>query len=222
MDKTSISLLGAILSSQFFMRGATALFVIVQCISSDIHAQSLQGIQLGAPPSTLETISLKSIAREGLANIKISKFKLANGNDLSVTYDSKLNKILYIESDWNQSPKGHSTGLPSLTFGVTTLNDIRQRNGSNGFAWRQVAVQRSGDQINLFNAYEIQGKPTSIVVFVTVLSIPEYEAAGAERKKVENLARLHAIILATESYLDQIWGEEKVYDAASKSIPWPR
>ena len=183
-------------------------------------AQSLTGVSLGAAPSTLEALSMRSVAREGHAQRKATKFILENGNNLSVTYDSKSDKILYIEDDWSLKDEGKLSGMDSLIFGFTTLDDLRQRNGSNGFSWKSIAMHRDGDDVVAFNAYEIRDKPGAIAVFVTVAHLSEYEIAPPERRKISSFLRLHSIILASEEYLDEIWGEEKTYDGSSKSIPW--
>ena len=197
-------------------------FLLVLGAGASTQAQSLAGVELGAAPITLETLPMKPIAREGRGATKTSKFKLRNGNELSATYDSKANTIRYIELDWNLAPQATDTGVASLVFGRTTLNDIRRRNGSNGFSWQRVAMQRDGQQLIAFNAYEVRDKPGAIVVFVTLISIPEYEASPLGSDRLGSLARLRAIILASEAYLDEIWGEDKIYDGSSKSIAWPK
>ena len=183
-------------------------------------SQSLNGVRLRASPATLERLKLQTLAREGQGAIKMSKFELPNGNPMSVTYDSSAEKILFVEVDWNNDSSARETGIPKFVFGKTTLEQIREINGSNGFSWRKVAMQRKGDQLIALNAYEIRNKPNSVVVFVTALSIPEFEATSSDTSQMPKLFRLQAVILATEQYLDFIWGAEKVYDNATKTISW--
>jgi hypothetical protein len=64
------------------------------------QSQSLWGIKVGDPPSVLEKINLEPLFREGTGPIKIVKYRLANGNELSVIYNSRENRIIYIENDW--------------------------------------------------------------------------------------------------------------------------
>jgi hypothetical protein len=196
--------------------------LLVLSVATSAHAQSLAGVKLGAAPITLETLPMKPTVREGNGVEKVTKFKLPNGNNLSVTYDSKANKIRYIELDWNNTPQATNTGVGELFFGQTTLNDIRKRNGSNGFAWKRVVMHQRGEQMIMFNAYEVRNKPGAIVVFVTLINIPEYKASPLGDERLGSLARLNAIILASEDYLDEIWGAEKVYDGTSISIAWPK
>jgi hypothetical protein len=197
-----------------------ATTIVTTILSLDATAQTLNGVKIGSSPSTLEALQLQPIAREGRGDIKITKFKLSSGNLLSVTYDTRVDKILYIETDWNEMPNARTTGLPGLAFGATTLDDIRRKNGSNGFTWQRMGVQRDGDRLITFNAYEVRQKPGSIVVFVNMLNISEYKAAGSDEKQMSSFLKLHAVILANERYLDQIWGEAKVYDGTSQPIRW--
>ena len=81
-------------------------------------------------------------------------------------------------------------------------------------------MNRTEDQLITFNAYEIKGKPHLIAVFVTSLSIPEAKSQMSDPTQVAKFFKLQAIILAEEAYLDEIWGEEKIYDKDSKPISW--
>jgi hypothetical protein len=188
---------------------------------TDVRAQSLAGIKLGGNAATvLEKITLEPIAREGQGGIKIVKYRQVNGNELSVTYNNRSNRILYIENDWCLKPEGAITDVPSFEFGVTTLEEIRRINGSNGFSWSRTAMNKTADQIIAFNAYDIKSKPNQIAVFVTSLSLSEAKNKLTDPSRVAQFFKLRAIILAEEDYLDEIWGEEKTYDKKSKPISW--
>jgi hypothetical protein len=202
------------------MRRAFALALALAVPAPFAQAQSLSGIKIGDAPSVLEKMNLEPLAREGRGAIKMVKYKLANGNELSVTYNSRENRVIYIEDDWSLKPEGAATDIPAIKFGVTTLEDIRRVNGSNGFSWKSTAMNRTEDQLVTFNAYEIKGKPNQVAVFVTSLSIPEVKNKMSDPTQVAKFFMLQAIILAEEAYLDEIWGEEKVYDKDSKPISW--
>jgi len=191
-------------------------------LCSIASAQSLSGIKIGDAPSVLEKLNLEPLAREGHGAIKMVKFKLANGNELSVTYNSRENRIIYVQNDWSLKPEGAATDILAFKFGVTTLEDIRRINGSNGFSWKSHAMYRTEDQIIAFNAYEIKGRPNQVAVFVTSLSIPEVKNKIANPDQIPKFPKLQAIILAEEAYLDEIWGEEKTYDKDSKPISWDK
>jgi hypothetical protein len=146
-----------------------------------LSAQSLAGVRLGASPVTIESLPYTPVAREGRGAIKVSKFKLEDGNDLSVTFNSKVNRIVFVELDWNTSSQASQTGVPGLVFGRTTLAEIRRRHGSNGFTWKSVGMQRDGDRVLAFNAYEIRDKPGGVVVYVTAVKIAEFQVVGRRR-----------------------------------------
>ena len=202
------------------MRRAFALALALAVPVTAATAQSLSGIKVGDAPSVLEKIKLEPLSREERGAIKMVKYGLANGDELSVTYNSRENRIIYIEDDWSLKPEGAATDIPAFKFGVTTLADIRQINGSNGFSWKSTAMNRTEDQLVTFNAYEIKGKPHQIAVFVTSLSIPEVKSKMSDPTQVAKFFKLQAIILAEEDYLDEIWGEERVYDKDNKPISW--
>jgi len=200
-----------------------AVFVLA-LISQNMFAQEISGIRVGDPPSVLQKLGLKPIATDDQASKKAVKYKLANGNELSVTYDGRANKIVYIESDWSEDQKGAESGFPGFKFGVTTLEDIRKTNGSNGFTYQGMGMNRTEDGLVAFNAYQVKDKPDLVVVFVTTLNAVELRKNIGNRDPVEadvpkNL-KLDALILADENYLDEIWGKEKIYDKENKPISW--
>ena len=214
----------------------TKLFTLaftLTLLCSIASAQSLSGIRVGDSPTVLEKLNLQALAREGRGPIKTVKYRRANGNELSVTFNTSANRISYIEADWNPSlkPEGAASDIPAFKFGVTTLEDIRRVNGSNGFSWRSRAMMDTDTEIISFNAYEIEGKPNQVAVFVTSLSIPAIlskhtadkdKPNRSEMAKMAKFFKLQAIILADKDYLDVIWGEEKFYDKDSKPISWDK
>jgi hypothetical protein len=186
--------------------------------------QSISGLHVGDSRTAVEGLKLKSIAKENQGSTETTKFRLANGIDLSVTLDIRKNRIVYIETDWNQTPEGAASDFPGLKFGSSTLEDIRKTNGSNGFSYRTTAMGESNGNLITFNAYRIENKPGIVAVFVTALNIAELRKKIGNREPTQadlsgNL-KLDALILADESYLDEIWGKEKTYDPANTPIKW--
>lgn len=182
------------------------------------QAQSLSGIKVGDPPSVLEKLNLEPLATEEHGAMKVVKFKLPNGNELSVT--SRENRIIYIENDWSLRPEGAATDISGFKFGLTTLEEIRRVNGSNGFNWKSTLMQRVEDRIVTFNAYHIKGKPNQAAVFVTGVSVAHAKKTMSDSSEMAKFLKLEAIILAEEDYLDELWGEEKLYDKDVKPITW--
>jgi hypothetical protein len=204
------------------MSKVLVLTLLLTVFVSISFAQSIAGIRVGDNVSVLDKLNLKPTAREHLGSTDTVKYKLANGNDLSVSYGSPAGRIVYVECDWNRSPEGANTDFPDFKFGVTTLEEIRIANGSNGFSYRSNAMNTANGQLFTFNAYSIKDKPGLVAVFVTALNIAELhrrrdntEPTAADMAK--NLT-LDAIIFAEETYLDGIWGKEKIYDKEAKPI----
>lgn len=189
----------------------------------EVMDRAFHGIRIGAPITTLQKLGLTPIDRNGSGALKITKFLLASGNDLSVTYNSTQDRILYMEIDWNQKTTGAKTGLGALRFGHSTLQQIRHLYKSNGFSHAKHIMFEMEEGIVTFNCFELKQTPTIIVVFITKLSntTRKYIETLPPEKQVMNeigdYFKLDAIAVADETYLDEIWGHEKIYDP--KSIP---
>jgi len=145
-------------------------------------AQSIAGIHVGEPASALDKLSLKPTVRDRIGSMDTVKYKLVNGNELSVTYESPTNRIVYLECDWNRNPESVATDFPGFKFGSTTLEKIRIANGSNGFSYKSNAMNTAGGQLFTFNAYSIKEKPGLVAVFVTALNIAELRRPETTKK----------------------------------------
>jgi hypothetical protein len=207
----------------FQITSVVAVFVLVLTLPATF-AQDIAGIHVGDSPNVLQKLGLKPIATEDQDPKKTVKYKLASSNELSVTYDSRANRIVYIESDWSEDTKAAETDFPGFKFGSTTLEDIRRTNGSNGFSYQGMAMNRTEDGLVAFNAYKIKDKLGLIVVFVTTLNAVDLRRQIGNRdpiaEDVSKNLKLDALILANENYLDEIWGKEKIYDKENKPITW--
>jgi len=194
-------------------------------LSSISLAQSIAGIHIGDPSSVLDKLNLKPTARDRIGSMDTVKYKLDNGNELSVTHESLAGRIVYLECDWNRNAESVATDFPGFKFGVTTLEEIRIANGSNGFSYKSHAMNTAAGELYTFNSYNIKDKPGLIAVFVTALNIAESRKRRNNREPGgEDIAKnltLDAVILAEETYLDGIWGKEKIYGKESKPISWP-
>ncbi len=187
-------------------------------------APAIAGIHVGDRTNALESLHLTPTARETVSSMETLKYQLANGNELSVTYDSTKNSVVYVECDWGRKALSAETDFPGFKFGVTSLEDIRQTNGSNGFTYRSRGTGESGGELFTFNAYDLKDKPGIVVIFVTSLNIEDSQRRKANKEsgteEVAKNLKLDALILAEEEYLDKIWGKEKTYDKEAKPIIW--
>ena len=206
------------------MSKSLVLALAFTTLASSSFAQSISGIHVGEPANVLEKLNLKPTARDRMGSMDTVKYKLANGNELSVTYESPQGRIVYLECDWGKNPESAITDFPGFKFGITTLEKIRAANGSNGFSYKSNAMNSAGDQLFTFNAYNIEGKPGQVVVFVTALNMADLQKRRDNKEPgADSMAKnltLDAIVLAKESYLDGIWGKEKIYDKEAKPIVW--
>ncbi|MGO9136234.1 MAG: hypothetical protein ACLP9S_05810 [Syntrophales bacterium] len=185
--------------------------------------KALNGIRIGTSIQSAQKLNLKPLARNGFGTMKITKWQCENGNEISVTYDSKDDRILYAEVDWNYKESSTESGIEGVAFGKTTLEDIREKYGSNGFSFADHMMFKLPEGLVTFNAFELKNTPTIIVVFITriatlsnngsALPVDESELIS----KVASLFKLVSIAIADESYLDSIWGKQKIYDP--KSLP---
>ena len=197
-----------------------ALVIGAQLYTPSTKAQSLNGVTVGASFSTVKSLKLRPMARDLRYGLNLAKFRLPNDNEISITYSGRADSIIYVEVDWNKRPESIDTGVPGLLFGTTTLGDIRQKYGSNGFAWVKNPLAIKDDTVVAFNAYEIKNRPGVAVVFVTAVAKADATAAVASSDAMGRNFRLYAIILANERYLDSMWGNEKNYDPDIREIRW--
>jgi hypothetical protein len=190
----------------------------------EVMDRAFHGLRIGAPIVTLQKLGLQPIDRSGSGAIKITKWRLNNGNEMSVTYDSIQDRILYAEIDWNQNLSGIAVDIGGLLFGRSTLKEIRRLYKSNGFSYAKHVMFEIEGGIVTVNAFELRRTPTIIVVFITKIAEdtrrhistlpPESQILG----EIDEYFKLDAIAVADESYLDEIWGKDKIYDPKSVSI----
>jgi hypothetical protein len=185
------------------------------------QAQSLSGIKVGAEISSVAKIAARPLASKSVDPHEERRWKLPDGNRLSVAADPETKRIVYAEKKWGGA-HGKPADFPGFTYGETTLADIRAHAQNNGFAFKERLIDVRPDGLALFNAYEVEGAPGVVVTFVTKLSKTDERRLRTGKAKVDlnRAARLDAIILADAGYLDAIWGDAKLRDRAYKPIRW--
>jgi hypothetical protein len=206
------------------MSKSFVLVLALTLLASISSAQSIAGIRIGEPASVLDKLNLQPTARAHMGSMDTVKYKLVNGNELSVTYESPAGRIVYLECDWNGNPESVATDFPAFKFGITTLEKIRLANGSNGFSYKSNAMNAANGELFTFNDYSIEDKPGLVAVFVTSLNIAELRKRRDNKEPgADDVAKnltLEAVILAQETYLDEIWGKDKISDPEAKPIRW--
>ncbi|KGO93544.1 hypothetical protein [Flavobacterium subsaxonicum] len=170
---------------------------------------SMNGIKIGSSEATVKKLTLKQVTHtEGMY-----KYRTDNGNDFSVTLED--GKVVYMENDWLQKPEGAQSLLPGLTFGKTTLRDIRQRFGSKGFVYAENQNMVTKTHLLEFTCYETTSLNNEVLVVVT--KIPFSTTVG-ENTDVSRLLTLDAIVIAKADYLEFLWGAQKAYSTGYKKI----
>ncbi len=183
---------------------------------------SMSGIAIGADISSLSVIGIPPSARKDTGKYVTENYPLSDGNELRVAYARDETKIVYLETHWGGSKSGTTADLKGFTYGKTTLRDLTDRIGNNGYTYsgRPAAhFSEEGARIML-NSYELEEAGAQVVTFVTKIS-PETVAYLNENKasdRADKEFKLVAIVLADPSYLDEVWGSSKVYDGNYKPI----
>jgi len=177
--------------------------LITSCLAfSSADNISILGIKIHDKESSLKKIKLDTVAvDEGMI-----KFRTENGNDLSFTM--KKGKIVYMENDWLHEANGKKPLFSGFRFGETSLRDIRKTLGTNGFTHTDHAAFTSETELIEFNCFEFDSPNNEI--FATVTTCP-LDTSITESTIADSL-KLAAVIICDKGYLDNIWGEKKVYD----------
>jgi hypothetical protein len=189
---------------------------------SSAQAQSLSGVKVGDEISSASTIDARPLPSKSGDSHEERRWKLPDGNRLSVAADPETKRIVYIEKKWSGGAHGKPADFPGFVYGQTTLADIRAHAQNNGFAFKEHLIDVRPDGLALFNAYEVEGAPGLVVTFVTKLSKRDDERLRTGKANVDlnRAARLDAIILADAGYLDTLWGDAKLRDKRYKPIRW--
>jgi hypothetical protein len=185
------------------------------------QAQSLSGIKIGDNIASSSSIGMKPVVQNQSGPYLMRRWKLADGNDLSITAERQTGKIVYAETNWGGGTGGRAADFPGFVYGKTTLEDIRNEMDGNGFAYKERMFAETRDGLVLFNSYEVEGSPGLVATFVTKIS--RKDADRFKRTKNFDLgktARLDSIILADVNYLDAIWGDEKLKAESTTPIRW--
>ncbi len=170
---------------------------------------SMLSIKIGSPQADLKKIKLKVEASEG----NTTKYRTDNGNDFSVTAEG--GKVVFMENDWLQDAKGTQPLLPGFTFGKTSLKDIRQKFGTNGFVHTNAGSMQTETHLMMLNCFEFDSPNNEVLVTITKVAL---DTKGLTEENVAEHLKLDALIIADKAYLDKIWGEEKQYDANYKKV----
>lgn len=170
---------------------------------------SMLGLKIGASEKALETISLKVDEKFD----ELTKYKTPDNNDFFVAL--KDGKIVSLENVWLGDSKATKPLYSDFQFGQTTLKDISNKFGSEGYQYKMPdnVVHPDGSTIQL-NYFEFDSPNNEVFVAVTK---PAQTSNIKEDVPLANY-KLIAIIIADKAYLDAQWGTEKIFDTTYKKI----
>lgn len=184
----------------------STLFLILLSTSS----VSMLGIELYDTRESVEKLNLPIVAEES----GIIKYSTENENELSVTFEN--DKVVYMENDWLLEEEGKNPLFTNFTFGETSIAQIRNEFGTNGFTYSNRLYSATDTHLVTFNCYEINSDKNEVMVFVT--GIPIRDKDSVNENNISEKLKLIALIIADKKYLNKIWGEEKVFDEGYKKI----
>ena len=191
--------------------------LLLAFVASGANAQSLSGISVGNPASATSRLGSNPIARQSSGPFDLIKWRLLDGNELSVTFERRTQKIVYIESDWGGRAAGAYSDYPGFSFGRTTLAAIRKKMGSNGMGFTErPAVAEVEGGMAAFNTYEINGV---LVTFITKVKNTDMPLIAKKLAELGDLAKLEAIILCAPEYAATTWGKP-VRDPRYRTGTW--
>lgn len=182
------------------------------------QAQSIFGFEVGGDFRTQAKTHPQPSDVGEAGPYAVVRWNLAGGDQVSVTSSAATGKIVFIESDWGENAADAATDIPGLTFGTTTLADIRSRFGSNGFGFKSNVVNVIDKNIVSFNCYQVGGDGDQVAVFVTTLPMSSVPIVDGEPAPKLGEGRLDSVILASLAYLKEIWGEDRISDPGYRPI----
>jgi hypothetical protein len=196
-----------------------AAVAVLSIAGGGLHAQALWDYRVGDTPSRLSKLGPVSSLDKYKGN-DLFRWVLPDQNSLRATVDPE-GEIVYLESAWGGKSDETGCDLAGLKFGTTTLADLRQRFGSNGFAFKKRPhVTTTDDGVELLNSWDVGNV---VVTFYTRISTADYakaQAAGADGGEVAaRNAKLFAISLANAAFAKGEWGD-RMNDPAYKKIEW--
>lgn len=184
---------------------------VIAMVSGPAFALDISGMSLGDPISETRKLGSEPVAEQIDGPLIIQKYELPSGNTISLTAFRKSEKIVYIELNWGGTTSGQLTDIGAFRFGTTTLSEIRQTFGSNGYAHKERIAVPLTDGVAYFNSYGVAPEGSEALTFVSVTGV------GGDPAN----AILDTIILSDAAFQGAYWGEDKVFDPAYSPVVLP-
>lgn len=182
-----------------------------------LHAQAIWDFRVGDTPTGLSKLGPVSGLEKYKSN-DLFRWVLPNRNVLRATVDPE-GEIVYLESAWGGTSDATGCDLTGLKFGTTTLEDLRKRFGSGGFAFKKRPhVTTTDDGVVLLNSWEVGNVVVTFYTRISAADRAKAQAAGAG-EGAAGYAKLFAISLANAAFAQGEWGN-RMTDPAYKKIEW--
>ncbi len=183
-------------------------------------AQTLHGLTVGEAllPALKRMPKTQNIGPAG--HYAAIKWPLPGGDSFSATAAPDTGKIVLLEEDRDPASATYDVPAPGLILGATTLADIRRRFGSNGIGFASNAESLQAGALIGINCYELRHAPGVFVAFVTRLVPPRHKDRAPTHIDT-GAGVLVSIIVAEKSYLEEIWGDDLLFDHHYKPIDVP-
>ncbi len=186
------------------MKNSLIFFLIFFYLISSLTTFSqvtVEGITIGDPIEALDTIKLEKINSDVDENdVTYTSFNTRNNNYLSIT--TMGDKIVYIENDWPNESSGKQPVFTDFIFGETTLFDIVDFFGEEGFSYKGAEIVIQDTEVLFLNCFEIN--KGVILAIVTSAHLPINQTQEHYYKEF----KLKGVILSDRKYLGEIWGTE--------------
>lgn len=187
-------------------------------------AQSIEGFRLGDDKIALQRLGAPSETKADGAFTTLT-YHGSDGVDLEATYQKPSNLLIALKATWPKDVAGPSTGYGDLTFGETSLSEIRSQMGSRGILYGSKSpVASSNGTIDIVSYFDVSGTDT-VATFVT--SIDSDQAArlkatfGADAyKNAPAAAKLRTISISRREYLEKSQGTKRTLDIGYRAISW--
>ncbi|HEY1719855.1 MAG TPA: hypothetical protein VGG27_01320 [Magnetospirillaceae bacterium] len=202
------------------LAAALALALALTLAATAARAQSIDGFGVGQDVQAAIAKHDPPTESGKLKDNDVYRWAIAGGTTASVTAAPKTGKIIFIESDWGGDANYAATDVPGLTFGATTLADIRTKFGSNGFIFKQHALHMDAHDIISVNCYALAADKKVALAVVTTQAVADLPEVDGKPQIDTGRGVLQAVILADLAYLQTIWGKDRVADDKAHPIDW--
>jgi hypothetical protein len=207
------------ITGAWFFAAFTLIPLSVAC------AQSIEGFGLGDDKATLQRLGAPS-ETQGDGAFTTLTYHGSDGVDLKATYQKPSNRLVALEATWSKQGVGPSTGYRALTFGQTSLDEIRTQMGSKGILYGSQApvVASSNGLVDILSYFDVSGTD-AVATFVTSIESEEVgrlkASSGADAyKSAPAAAKLRTIGIYRREYLERTKGTKRTLDIGYRAISW--